>query len=155
MQLHLFLFRRNLPIFQHMEALDSVLGLGASRPNTTPDPLQFLPIERAVFPFLRLGICLTLCLLFQIGAVVSVVGEETATVNLHDFPGDAVQEIPVVGDHDNCATILLQLLFQQLYGFVVDVVGRLVQQQHIAGLDECRSDTGTTAFSAGERSDVP
>ena len=56
---------------------------------------------------------------------------------------------------DFALPLTVGLLFQQLYGFVVDVVGRLIQQQHIAGLDECRSDTGSPAFSAGERSDVP
>ena len=63
--------------------------------------------------------------------------------------GDSVDEGAVVGDQDDGATAVGEEILQPLDGFDVEVVGRLVEQQHVRVLqqDFCQFDahTPTTA----------
>ena len=56
--------------------------------------------------------------------------------------------------HDNCTPIFFQLVFQELYGFIVNVVGWFVQQQDITGLNPCRRNASSSPFSARKCTDV-
>ena len=49
-----------------------------------------------------------------------------------DMRAQPVQEKPVVADDDRAAGEILDGGFQRLQGFHIQIVGRLVQQQHIA-----------------------
>ena len=50
--------------------------------------------------------------------------------------GDVVQEAAVVGNEHQGAPVVLQIILEPFYGFDVEVVGRLVEQQHIRGMEE-------------------
>ena len=54
-------------------------------------------------------------------------------------------------DHDQRALIARQLLLQPLDHLVVQVVGRLIQDQKIAGREQCRCQCGPFALSSGQR----
>ena len=56
-----------------------------------------------------------------------------SVVQLDDFCDHAVQEIPVVGDDENGAFVVDQVVFQPCDGIHVQMVGRLVEQQKIRG----------------------
>ena len=49
---------------------------------------------------------------------------------------DVIEERAVVGDEEQRAVVVLQRGFEQLEGFDVEVVGRLIQHQHIRRLGE-------------------
>ena len=74
-------------------------------------------------------------------------------VELADTVGDAVEEIPVVRDHDHRAAVSVQLFFQPRRRLVVDVVGRLVQNQNFARIDEGGDDRDALFLSAGQQTD--
>ena len=67
--------------------------------------------------------------------VARVTGQVTA-VQLDDAGADGIQKGAVVADGDHAATEVLQQLFQPEDGIHVQVVGRLVQQQHVGARDQ-------------------
>ena len=71
-------------------------------------------------------------------------------LDLEDAGRQFVQEIPVVGDDDERAAVTLQIAFQPFERTDVQVVRRLIQQQHVRLLQQQRSHSEPRAFAAGE-----
>ena len=112
-------------------ALQPRLALGLPGLGAGANPGQFL-----LQPLLQLGVLAALHrdalgLLLQVGRVVALVGVRAAAVELEDPLGDVVQEVPVVGDGQDRALVLGQVLFEPLHALGVEVVGRLVEQQQV------------------------
>lgn len=70
-----------------------------------------------------------------------------------DVRGDTIEEPAVVGDHDGAAGEILQTLLQRTQRIDVDVVGRLVQKQHITFLLECEGQVQAVALAARQHAD--
>ena len=64
--------------------------------------------------------------------------------------GNAVQEPAIVGDHHGTAGELQQGVLEARKGFDVEVVGRLVEKQHVAALLEGEGQIQTVALTTGE-----
>ncbi len=69
--------------------------------------------------------------------------------------GDVVQEVPVVGDGDDGAGVLREVLLQPLHGLGVQVVGGLVEQQQVGGLQQQLAQRDAAALTTGEVGDRP
>ena len=93
-------------------------------------------------------------LLLQVGRVVALVRVGPAAVELEDPLGHVVQEVPVVGDRDDGAGVLGQVLLQPLHALRVEVVGRLVEQQQVGLLQQQLAQRDPAALTAGELGDV-
>ena len=52
-------------------------------------------------------------------------------INIGDGGTDSIQEVPIVRDHDNRVIIICQEVLQPVDCIVIQVVGRLVHDQHI------------------------
>ena len=90
----------------------------------------------------------------QVGGVVALVRVGTAAVELEDPLGDVVEEVPVVGDGDDGAGVLLQVLLQPLHALGVEVVGGLVEQQQVGLLQQQLAQRDAAALATGEHGDV-
>ena len=73
-----------------------------------------------------------------------------AAVELEDPLGGVVEEVAVVGDRDDGAREALQELLEPVDRFGVEVVGRLVEQQHV-GLRQQHPAQGDTALLAARQ----
>ena len=147
-------FLGNLPVFELCKALDAVFGLGASCAGAAADPFQLPPVERLVLSLCGLCIRLALCLIRKIIAVIALAEIQLSAIDLRDPLADLIEKIAVMRDHDDRAAVFQQLILKQLCGLVVDVVGRLVQQEHIARLHEGSSDARTALFTAGKHRNI-
>ncbi len=67
-----------------------------------------------------------------------------------DVRRDAVEEPAVVRDHDGAAGEVEQRLFERTQGVDVEVVGRLVEQQHVAAALQELCEVHAVALTAGE-----
>ncbi len=67
-----------------------------------------------------------------------------------DMRGDAIQEPAVVRDDDGAARELQQGLLQGAQGLDVQIVGRLVQQQHVGAASEQLGQVHAVALTTGE-----
>ena len=68
-------------------------------PGSTLHPLQLHPEDGLAFPLRRLLHIHTLGLQLQESLIVGLVAVQLPVIQLHDAVGDAVQKIPVMGDH--------------------------------------------------------
>ena len=53
-----------------------------------------------------------------------------------------------MGDGYDCAGILLEMLFEPVYGFCVEVVGGLVEKKHVGLLEQQSAQCHTAAFAS-------
>ncbi len=91
-----------------------------------------------------------LSFLLQPRGVVAVPWYALATVELQDPLAHVVEEVAVVGNGDYRSLILLQVLFQPVDALGIEVVGRLVEQQHIGLLQEQTAEGHAAALTTGE-----
>ena len=88
-------------------------------------------------------------LLFQPGGIIALVGDAAAAIEFQDPAGDVVQEVPVVGDDQDRALVVDQVLLQPGDGFRIQVVGRFVEEgDRRAG--EVRAASAVLPEAAGE-----
>jgi len=133
-----------------LQAVDAGRGSRAAGFHTLADPHFFLRQQ-----FVGLGVDdgflrQLLFLLQQVGGKVPGVAHQFAAVQLDDTRGHVVQEGPVVGDGDDGALEVHQQAFQPFDGIQIQVVGRLIEQQHV-GLGDQRLGQGHTFFgTAGQ-----
>ena len=111
--------------------LQARLALRLPRLRVAAHPLQLL-LEDA----LPLGVLAPLdlepgLLGLQVGRVVALVRVGVAAVELEDPLGHVVEEVPVVGDGQDGARVLREVLLQPLDALRVEVVGGLVEQQQV------------------------
>ena len=94
-----------------------------------------------------------LVLLDQVLRKVAGIGAQLAAVQLDDDGGHVVQKGPVMGDGDDAAVEIDQQLFQPGYRVQVQVVGRLVEQQHVGPGDQRLGQRHALFGAARERAD--
>ena len=122
-----------------LEAIDEALFLGEH---------GLLPREG------RLLIGLADGALALVEIVIAGVGDDLAGIDLGDLRDDAVHELAVVRGHQQRAGIGLEELLQPDDGFDIEVVGRLVHQQHVRPAEQHARQRHAHLPAAGERADI-
>ena len=89
-------------------------------------------------------------LLLQPGAVVALPGDAFAAVELENPAGHMVEEVAVVGDGDDGAFVLLQVLLEPIDTLGIEVVGGLVEQQDVGLLQEQAAEGHAAALATAE-----
>ena len=77
----------------------------------------------------------------------------TAAVEGKDPGHDPVQKITVVGDRDDYAREMVQIILQNLQGLDIQVIGRFIQDQDIRILHQDTEQTQPPLFAAGQLAD--
>ena len=72
-----------------------------------------------------------LLLLLQPARVVALVGHALAAIEFQRPLGHLIEEVTVVSDEDHAAREGFQVVLQPRDAFGVEVVGRLIEQQHV------------------------
>ena len=91
-----------------------------------------------------------LFLVFQPLAVIALKRNALAAVQFQNPAGHVVQEVAVVGDGNHCAGVVVQEAFQPGYRFGIQMVGGLVQQQHVRAGQQQTAQRHAAALTAGE-----
>ena len=93
-------------------------------------------------------------LLLQPARVVALERQPATVVQLQDPLGDVVEEVPIVGDRDDRARVLLQEPLQPVHGLGIEVVRGLVEQEQVRVLQEQPGERHAALLAAGQRRDV-
>src|SRR5690606_21320128 len=113
--------------------------------------------ERFVAQSTGLG-CLYAQSLSVVGFIFLIVALEEHDLGIaferQNVRGDAVEEPTVVTDDQHGAGEFEQGILQGAEGFNVEIVGRFVQQQHIAALDQGARQMQAAAFPTGQLPDA-
>ena len=114
-----------------MERVYPVFGLAAAGAGSRPYPFEFAPEQVAHLVGLRVVVVDALLPLLEVVLVVAPVGIYRAVVEFHDRVAHPVEEVAVVGDHEQCAAAALQIAFKVFHSLDVEVVGGLVEYQEV------------------------
>ncbi len=131
--------------------LDAELRLRRPRGRSAPQPRQFLAHQVA-------PACLGACgqprpfgAGQHVGRVSALVGVDVAVVHLPDARADGVEEPPVVADHhERLRAQLRQVARQPPDDLDVEVVGRLVEHQHVVAGQQHRGQRHPAPLTAAE-----
>ena len=113
-------------------------------------PFEFAPQEVAHLVGLGVVVGDPFGAFLQIVLVVTLVDIDLAVVEFHHAIADAVEEITVVGDHEQGAAGTFQIILQILDRIGVQVVGRLVEDQEIGFRGEHLREGDTLDLAAGK-----
>ena len=155
-ELHHLALLGQLDLFDLVERLDAALhlrGLGGVGPEAVDEAL--LLGEHGLLAReggLLIGLADGALALVEI--VVAGVGDDFAGVDLGDLRDDAVHELAIVRGHQQRAGIGLEELLQPDDGFDVEVIGRLVHQQHVGTAEQHARQRHAHFPAAGERADI-
>ena len=141
-------------VAQFFKAGQTGLALGLASLGVLAGPFQFLLQGLGTGFFALLFGFQTGALLGQPVRVVALVRNTGAAVQFQNPLSSVVQEVAIVGDSHHGAGVALQELLQPVHRFSVQVVGRLIKQQHV-GLGEQQTAQGHAALlTAGQHTDV-
>ena len=136
---------------QRLQTQNAAFVARPARLNAFPDPDFFLLPELVELTVLRR-------LHFQlfrfpdlICREIALIRAQLAAIQFDDAIGDAVKKRAVVGDEQQRADKLGQLVFQPFDGVEIKVVGRLVEQQQFRLGSECPRQRDPLLVAAGKR----
>ena len=135
-QLHIRIPHRSLSVLQCLQAFQTCPLLGTSGSASTLCPLQFHAEYALSLPLTGKLHLLTLCLQFQKLRVISLISIKATMGNLQNLISDPVEEISVMSNHDYNTLKASQKVFQPGHHLIIQMVGRLVQKQHITGIHQ-------------------
>ena len=92
--------------------------------------------------------------LLLVEVVVARIRDEITPVDLHDLCDESVQELPIMGRHDQRAVEPAEELFEPDDGLDVEVVGRLVEEERVGAHEEDAGQRDAHLPPAGELADV-
>ena len=82
--------------------------------------------------------------------VIAFVAGQAVALHLPDAGAHFIQKIAVVADHQHCAGVAFQIIFQPFHGDEVQVIGGLVQNQDIRPLEQQPRKAQPGVLTAGE-----
>src|SRR5690606_319589 len=131
---------------ERVRRFDPELGFGGAGRRSTAQPGQFLA-EQVLAALLRgAGEALPFRFGEHVGGIAAFVALHPP---VHDLPGalgDGVKEPAVVGDDGDGFAPLVEVVGQPGNAFDVEVVGRLVQDDQVVGVDEHPGESGAAAL---------
>ena len=129
---------------------NSVLVFRAAGLGAAHDPLVLHAEDGLALALGGLLHLLLLGLQLQVLGVVGFVMADVAVGQLRDAVGHALQEVAVVGDHDETAVEFPQAVLQPDDHVAVQVVRRLVQDEDIRRMEQDGGEGHALALAAGE-----
>ena len=126
---------RGLLVQQGLVALDALLGLGGAGLAPPHDPLPLHPEDGLALALAGLCHLRALGLQLQVFGVVGLVVVQLSPGKLRDVVHHPLQEVAVVGDHHQSPPEAAEPVLQPGNHGAVQVVGGLVQHQHVRRVD--------------------
>ena len=112
-------------------ALQPRFGFGLTRFRVGSHPFQFAFQGFRQRVLLPLFLSQALSFLLQPRGVVALPGNAVAAIEFQDPLGHVVEKIAIVRHSDHRARIFLQKVLQPGHRFGIQVIGRLIEQQHV------------------------
>ena len=133
---------------QHLfVVVDAGFVLGASPLGGLAHPVQLAFQFLAALGFLLFLLGKALRLLLQPRGVIALVRNALAAVQFQNPLGHVIEEVAVVRHTQHGARILLKVLFQPVNRLRIQVVGRLIQQQHVRLLKQQAAQRNAAALT--------
>ena len=148
--LHRLVRLRRVLIQQGLIPLDALPGFRGPGPAAPHDPLPLHPEDGLALALAGLRHLLPLLPQLQVLGVVGLVVVQLPTGELRDVVHHPLEKIPVVGHHHQAALEPAEPVLQPGHHLAVQVVGGLVQDQHVRRVDQGRRQGHPLPLAAGE-----
>ena len=139
---------------QLVKAGQTRLRLGLTALRVLAHPFQFFLQRLLAGRFARLFLLQAGLFLIQPRAVVALPGDAVATVEFENPLGGVIEEVAVVGHGHHSAREAREELFEPVHRFGIQVVGRLVEQQHVGAREQQLAQRHAALFTAREVLDL-
>ena len=139
---------------QALVVVQARLGLRAPALRVLAHPLELGGDRALARGLLALLLLQALLLLLEPARVVALERQAGAAVELEDPARDVVEEVAIVGDRDDRALVLLEVLLEPGDRLGVEVVRGLVEQQQVGRREQQPAERDAAALAAGERGHV-
>ena len=149
-QLHRIVRLRRILVPQRLVPGDPFLGFGGPGTAAPHDPLPLHPKDGLALALAGLSHLRPLFLQLQVLGVVGLIVIQLSPAQFCDVVDHPLQEIAVMGHHDEPAFEAAEPILQPGHHLTVQVVGGLVQDQDVRRSQQCRSQCHALALSAGE-----
>src|SRR5579883_3168285 len=147
--------RRLLLLLDHLViGRDARLALGAPRRRAGALPFELALHGAAAGVGGLLFLRQPLVLLLQPRGVVALPRDAGAAIELEDPAGDIVEEVAVVGDRHDGAGKLGEMALQPRHRFGIEMVGRLVEQQHVGPAQQEAAQCNAALLAARQLVDL-
>ena len=130
---------------EFLVALQARLGFGLTRLRVGSNPFEFAFERLGERILLALLLGESLRLLFEPGRVIALPWNAVTAIELENPFGDVVEEVAVMGHRDHGAGVFLEEMLQPSDRLRIQMIGRLIEQQHV-GLREQQSAQGDPAL---------
>jgi len=141
---------RRLRRDERVGRLDPELRLGGPGPGPALQPGELLAGQVAAAPLGDFLAALALGLGEHVGRVAALGRVHLAAVDVPGPLADGVQQPAVVADHDDRAASVAQVAAEPVDRLDVQVVGRLVEQQHVTLGHQQRGERDPPPLAAGQ-----
>ena len=154
-QLQRLFLRRSVHRGELFITLEAALLLRGTRLRTAHHPLQLIPEDVLTCPLLRAGDVHALGLQLEIAGVVRLIAVELALIELDDTVADLIEEVAVMGNHQQRSLVALEVVLEPFGHRAVEMIRRLVEDQQIGGAEQGTCERHTLLLSARELPDLP
>jgi hypothetical protein len=145
---------RRLVLDQHVGRVDAELGLGRAGRGSAAQPGEFLLHQVLALGFGGGAHPVAFDALQDVGRIAALEGLDDAVVHLPGLVADLVEEPPVVGDDHEAARTgrpaVLEVPGEPGDALDVEVVGGLVEEDHVVVADEHGGERDPAALATGE-----
>ena len=136
---------------QPFQSLEPPFGLRGVLRAHVPTDVFLLPTDVFLLRFvLPQQALVALCPLLGIGAVVATIALQRAEVEFPHRAGDRIEEVAIVADDDHRAGEIAQVALQPLHSSDIEMIGGLVQRQHVRCLQQQPTEQRARLLPAGQ-----
>ena len=149
-KLHRLILNRRFPAFQRFQAFQP--GFLFCRPCTAAPlcPFQLHPQNTLAFPLRSLFHFFSGRFQFQEPGISCIITVYFPMADFHDPCRNPVKKIPVMGNHQNGSPVRAEILFQPADHLRIQMVGRLIQKQHIKISCQSSREHDSSFLSSGK-----
>ena len=137
-------------VFEGFETIQTGSLLGGTGTASSFGPFQLHAQHTFSFAFTGQLHFFPLCFHFQKSLITGGIAVKTAVVNFQNTISDTIQKIPVMGNHDHYAAESSKILLQPYHHLIIQMVGRLIQDQHIRRVDHGSGQRHSLFLTAGQ-----
>ena len=153
-KLHSLILNRSLAVFQRLKAFQSGLLLRRSGAASPLRPLQLHPENTLTLPLRGEFHLFPRRLQFEKSGIIRIIPVHLPLADLQNPAAYPVKEIPVMSHHEHGATVPSQVFLQPGDHLPVQMIGRLVQKQHVEIIRKSSCQHNPSFLSPGECFDL-
>ena len=137
-----------MALYQLIKRLDTRFRLGLARLGAMPNPLKLFLNRLGTALIFRIFLLKPLGLAFQPRRVIPFKWNAAPAINFEHPTNNIIEEVTIVGDENDVTRIIDEMLLKPRDTLGIQMVGRLIKQQHFWLFKQQTTQRDTAALTA-------